>query len=268
MHNGSPVDARERAVGGAARGRHRAGGGLRQGGSGEVRPARQTVGRPRPRPHAGNRRGALTASAASIALVGSALFAMPTNAAIAAEAAPVVLVAAAEQHLQALTVGAVGPADGTGGARDRDDPVASAIAGVITAQGGAAGQQAASAITAALSASGPRQRIVATALTYLGDPYVLDGTSHAGIDCSGLVLVAYASAGIPLGHLVHLQDDAGVRIPEADALPGDLVVFDDEEHIGIYLGGGVLIQAPEEGRPVEITTVWGGVPHHFTRLLP
>jgi hypothetical protein len=46
------------------------------------------------------------------------------------------------------------------------------------------------------------------------------------------------------------------------------VVFDDEQHIGLYLGGGVLIQAPAPGRPVEVTTVWQGVPHHFTRILP
>lgn len=234
--------------------------------------ATRTDARPRPavrHRHAASpsRTSALAASAASIALVGTALIAMPTNSAIAAEAAPVVLVAAAEQHLQSLTVGATS-APSSDSRRDREDPVAGAIAGVISAQGGAAGQQAATAITAALSASGPRQQIVATALTYLGDPYVLDGTSHDGIDCSGLVLEAYASAGIQLGHLVHLQDDAGTRISEADAQPGDLVVFDDEEHIGLYLGGGVLIQAPDVGRPVEITTVWQGVPHHFTRLLP
>lgn len=232
-------------------------------------PASANVRRPataRRRERPVSRGHALAASAASIALVGSALIAMPASAAIAAEAAPVVLAAAADKHLQALTVSDVATS-ATNDRTDRDDPVAGAIAGVITAQGGAAGQRAASAITAALSVSGPRQRIVATALSYLGDPYVLDGTSHDGIDCSGLVLEAYASAGIQLGHLVHLQDDAGVRIPEADALPGDLVVFDDEEHIGLYLGGGVLIQAPELGRPVEITTVWQGVPHHFTRLL-
>ncbi|MNO00541.1 Murein DD-endopeptidase MepH precursor [compost metagenome] len=57
-------------------------------------------------------------------------------------------------------------------------------------------------------------------------------------------------------------------IPESEAKPGDLVVFDDEEHIGIYLGNGTLIHAPDVGRDVSITTVWQGVAHHFTRILP
>ena len=100
-------------------------------------------------------------------------------------------------------------------------------------------------------------------------PQVAHGALH-GVD---RVAVAgehgeFDQAVKPLGHLVHLQDDAGVRIDEAQAQPGDLVVFDDEEHIGLYLGDGVLIQAPEEGLPVEITTVWQGVPHHFTLILP
>ena len=163
------------------------------------------------------------------------------------------------QHAPALVAAA---------SAQRDDPVAAALADVIASEGGAAGQQAAAALSAALQTGGVRQKIVATALTYLGDPYVLDGSSHSGIDCSGLVMVSYASVGIRLGHLVHLQDDAGARIDESAAKPGDLVVFDDEEHIAIYLGGGVLIQAPAVGRPVEITTVWQGVPHHFTRILP
>ena len=122
-------------------------------------------------------------------------------------------------------------------------------------------------IVNALAAGGTREKVVATALTYLGDPYVLDGADHSGIDCSGLVMQAYAAVGIRLGHLVHLQDDAGRRIDESDARPGDLVVFDDEEHIALYLGGGMIVQAPEVGRPVEVTTVWSGVPHHFTTLL-
>ncbi len=219
-----------------------------------------------------DRRTALTASAASAGLVCSLMFALPANAAVDTRAADQIDTVAstepgavaAERHLQALTVsGSV-----TSPIGQRDDPVASALAGIVSAQGGEAGAQAGSAIAAALQLGGPRQKILATALTYLGDPYVLDGSTHDGIDCSGLTMVSYAAVGIQLTHLVSAQDVVGTRIPEAQARPGDLVVFDDEEHIGLYLGGGVLIQAPAPGRPVEITTVWQGVAHHFTRILP
>ncbi len=212
-------------------------------------------------PRASRRGIALGASGATIALLAGIAMAPP------AVAEPIdIVTAAASGHAghQAMTVSAI-----VASARiDRDDPVASAVAGIIAGQGGAAGERAAGAIVSALALGGAREQIVATALSYLGDPYVLDGSDHSGIDCSGLVMVSYAAVGIPLGHLVHLQDDAGRPISESDAQPGDLVVFDDEEHIAIYLGDGMLIQAPEEGRPVEITTVWQGVPHHFTRLLP
>lgn len=217
----------------------------------------------------GRRRAALTASAASAGLVCSLMFALPANAAVDTRSPDQVGTATAaipriSGRDQDLTVS--GSVSST--LAGRDDPVASALAGIVSAQGGAAGSQAASAIAAALQLGGPRQTILATALSYLGDPYVLDGSTHDGIDCSGLVMVAYAKVGIPLAHLVSKQDAAGTPIAASAARPGDLVVFDDEEHIGLYLGGGVLIQAPAPGRPVEITTVWAGVPHHFTRILP
>ncbi len=218
------------------------------------------------------RRAAFTASAATAGLVCSLMFALPANAAIDSRPADQVgtvttsdsSAVSAERRLQALTVsGSV-----TAPPEQRDDPVASALAGIVSSQGGAAGAQAGNAIAAALQVGGPRQTIIATALTYLGDPYVLDGTTHNGIDCSGLTMVSYAEVGIPLVHLVSAQDAVGTPIDASQARPGDLVVFDDEEHIALYLGGGVLIQAPAPGRPVEITTVWQGVPHHFTRILP
>lgn len=235
--------ARERAA--ATRGRRRATAAPRPG---------------RPAERSRRRTAALAASASAVALVACLTTAPP------ATADPIETIDAAASGrvtAQHLTVSGVVAAAGL----DRDDPVASAVAGIIAGHGGAAGQRAADAIVNALAAGGEREKIVATALTYLGDPYVLDGADHNGIDCSGLVMQAYAAVGVRLGHLVHLQDDAGTRIDESDARPGDLVVFDDEEHIALYLGGGMIVQAPEVGRPVEVTTVWSGVPHHFTTLL-
>ncbi|MDQ1583621.1 MAG: peptidoglycan DL-endopeptidase RipA [Microbacteriaceae bacterium] len=148
-----------------------------------------------------------------------------------------------------------------------DNVLAEALAGIVAKEGGVDGGAAATVIANALASGGPRQTIVETALSYLGTPYVLDGSSHSGIDCSGLVMVAYAQVGIPLGHLVSAQDAVATTIPESEALPGDLVIFNDDAHIGIYLGGGLLIQAPEVGVPVQIVPVWG-IAHHFARILP
>lgn len=206
-------------------------------------------------------RSALSASGATLALVSGLLFAPPAS---AEPLQTVVSIAAGRSSSQQLTVSSMVATAHL----DVNDPVGAAIAGVIASEGAAAGTHAASEIVSDLSASGARQRIIATALSYLGDPYVFGGASHSGIDCSGLVMMAYESVGIQLAHLVSAQDAAGVTIPESEAQPGDLVVFNDDEHVAIYLGGGLLIQAPEEGEDVQIHVVWQGIPHHFVRILP
>ncbi|WP_065959906.1 NlpC/P60 family protein [Curtobacterium sp. UCD-KPL2560] len=137
----------------------------------------------------------------------------------------------------------------------------------IVTKWGVTTEQAEQAISAALSSGGPRATIISTALQYMGDPYVEGGASHQGIDCSGLTMVAYAAVGIPLAHYVPTQDDAATTIPASEAKPGDLVVFDDQDHVGIFLGDGLVLQAPHPGDPVDIVPVYPNA-HHFARLLP
>ncbi|WIB12292.1 C40 family peptidase [Curtobacterium sp. MCPF17_052] len=127
--------------------------------------------------------------------------------------------------------------------------------------------QAKSALSAALSAGGDRATVLQTALQYLGDPYVEGGASHSGIDCSGLTMVAYQAVGIQLAHYVPTQDAAATTVPESEALPGDLVVYDDEDHVGLYLGQGLVLQAPHPGEVVDIVPMYPAA-HHFSRLLP
>ncbi|WP_022882380.1 C40 family peptidase [Gryllotalpicola ginsengisoli] len=148
--------------------------------------------------------------------------------------------------------------------------VANAIATIVAEQGGADVNEAAPAIADAMTMGGERQKIVDTALSYIGTWYVFGGASHTGIDCSGLTMRAYESVGIEMAHAVTVQDTLGTRITEAEAKPGDLVVFDNLEHVGIYLGGGQVLHAPAPGRKVSIESVdiWKPVGIHFLRILP
>jgi peptidoglycan DL-endopeptidase CwlO len=100
-------------------------------------------------------------------------------------------------------------------------------------------------------------RVVRYALSMLGKPYVWGGASpDVGFDCSGLVVWAYAQIGITLEHYTGDLWDETVRIPYSEAQPGDLVFFyADIQHVGIYIGGGMMVDAPTFGQPVQIQPV-------------
>jgi cell wall-associated NlpC family hydrolase len=104
-----------------------------------------------------------------------------------------------------------------------------------------------------------------TALQYVGTPYVFGGATPAGFDCSGFVMYVYAQYGVSLQHSVPLEDAAGTRISQADAEPGDLVVFDNEAHDGFYAGNGMILDAPKPGGSVSVRPIWNQA-HHFVRL--
>ncbi len=96
-----------------------------------------------------------------------------------------------------------------------------------------------------------RALILATAEGALGTPYRFGGNSPEGLDCSGLVELAYRAAGIPVPRTA---DDQFRNLPEArQARPGDLLFFGDRRkasHVGIYRGNGQMIHAPGRGRQV------------------
>lgn len=92
-----------------------------------------------------------------------------------------------------------------------------------------------------------------------GLPYVWggNGPQDGGFDCSGLTTAAYRSAGIILPRTAHTQFHAGPRVPDGQPLlPGDLVFFGNSNtkihHVGLYIGGGLMINAPTFGQPVQI----------------
>jgi cell wall-associated NlpC family hydrolase len=95
-------------------------------------------------------------------------------------------------------------------------------------------------------------RVVKLARRQLGTPYVWGGASPAGFDCSGLVSWVYGKLGISLPHNAAALYGAGRPVPLGALRPGDLVFFPGLGHVGLYIGKGRMIHAPETGRRVEI----------------
>jgi peptidoglycan DL-endopeptidase CwlO len=95
------------------------------------------------------------------------------------------------------------------------------------------------------------------AMRYLGVPYVWGGSSPRGFDCSGLVMYVYAQLGISLAHYTGAQWSATIPISQSQAQPGDLVFFNGVSHVGIYIGGGQMVNAPHTGAVVRIDSIGG-----------
>ncbi|HZQ16002.1 MAG TPA: NlpC/P60 family protein [Gaiellaceae bacterium] len=134
-------------------------------------------------------------------------------------------------------------------------PAAPAAPAATTTTGGPAPPATTTAAPPAPSAvlPGGHPEAAQIALKYLGVPYVWGGASPAGFDCSGLVLYVYAQLGIALPHYAAAQYSLGVPVPRAELQPGDLVFFDNLDHVGIYIGGGEMVHAPQTGDVVKIT---------------
>ena len=105
--------------------------------------------------------------------------------------------------------------------------------------------------------------VVDDARQYLGVPYQWGGTSPTtGFDCSGFVQHVFADLGVSLPRTSQEQATVGTAVPSlATAQPGDLLFFEPGAsgpgHVGIYLGGGMMIDAPHTGSSVRVEKVWG-----------
>ncbi|WP_455432793.1 C40 family peptidase [Streptosporangium soli] len=94
------------------------------------------------------------------------------------------------------------------------------------------------------------------ALTQQLKPYVWGAEGPNGFDCSGLVMWAYQQVGISLPHYTGDQWTAGTHIPREEMRPGDLVFFyNDLHHVGIYVGGGMMVHAPQTGDVIHIAPI-------------
>lgn len=103
------------------------------------------------------------------------------------------------------------------------------------------------------------QLVVATAKKYLGIPYVYGGTSTNGFDCSGLVQYVFRELGVSLNRVAADQTAHGTPVSKENLLPGDIVFFHNTSrytrinHVGIYVGDGNFIHAPQTGDVVKIS---------------
>jgi peptidoglycan DL-endopeptidase CwlO len=102
------------------------------------------------------------------------------------------------------------------------------------------------------------QRAVAAAMSRLGLRYVFGAGGAMTFDCSGLVQWAYGQAGIGTAHYTGAFWNSYRHIPANQLQPGDLVFFyRDHHHVGIYIGNGMMVNAPHTGDVVRIASVAG-----------
>lgn len=130
--------------------------------------------------------------------------------------------------------------------------------------------------------SGSVETAIARAMSVVGTPYVwgggdangpttgVNGGSVKGFDCSGLVLYAFAGAGVSLPHYTGYQYQRGTQIDPSQAQRGDLLFWGPggSQHVAIYLGDGTMIEAPQAGQNVSVVPVrWANMSPKAVRLL-
>ncbi|MCM3693937.1 NlpC/P60 family protein [Neobacillus niacini] len=110
-------------------------------------------------------------------------------------------------------------------------------------------------VVAPITNSATANSVIATAKQYLGVPYVWGGSTPSGFDCSGFTSYVFRSVGISLPRTSSAQQNVGTRISLSQVQPGDLVFRGSPAyHVGIYIGGGQYIHAPQTGDVVKIAS--------------
>ncbi|MEI7520516.1 MAG: NlpC/P60 family protein [Thermoleophilia bacterium] len=93
---------------------------------------------------------------------------------------------------------------------------------------------------------------VRIAMQYQGVPYVWGGASPSGFDCSGLLSYAYAQIGKSVPHYTFAIWGAFPHVPLDQMEPGDAILLNGLEHVGMYIGNGMMIHAPHTGDVVKV----------------
>lgn len=103
--------------------------------------------------------------------------------------------------------------------------------------------------------------IMKVSAQYVGTPYVFGGENPRGFDCSGYVKYVFSQFGVPMHHSVTgqaymVEMGLAVKVKPEDARPGDLVIFNNFSHDGIYAGNGQMYHAPRRGDDVKLAPIF------------
>ncbi|MEU2926849.1 C40 family peptidase [Streptomyces sp. NPDC007251] len=101
-------------------------------------------------------------------------------------------------------------------------------------------------------------KAIAFARAQIGKPCVWGATGPDSYDCSSLTQAAWRAAGVELPRAAYQQALAGAPVALAGIEPGDLVLFfDDDRHVGLHVGGGMMVHAPGPGASIREESIYG-----------
>jgi peptidoglycan DL-endopeptidase CwlO len=172
----------------------------------------------------------------------------------------------AAQKDDSSDTGSAGTSDSTGSGDSGDNGGGSATVGSGdsggSGSGSGSGDSGASGSVGG-SDSGSSSSAAETAVEWahneLGKSYVWAAGGPNHFDCSGLTMYVYARAGVYLPHSSAAQYGSGRHVDQSDLRPGDLVFFGHPiHHVGIYIGNGDMIEAPEAGEDVRVSNAFRG----------
>lgn len=147
--------------------------------------------------------------------------------------------------------------------REAARAVAARRARAVDSGSGGSGDPSALSAPTSRATSGGGAAAVAYARAQLGKPYEWAAVGPATFDCSGLTMMAWAQSGVGLGHWTVAQYEQSRSVSVGQARPGDLVFFATDftdiqtiHHVGLYVGGGQMIEAPYTGADVRVSSIY------------